>query len=156
MSAGMEALRERFLALPPAARRAVHDQIIDQAVARWIAYARREGPIRYRESVVGTEQVVDVDLPADAIAAVRSGVDAASVDRRYGEPMAALQDGDLVFPDPVAFGYYGIRNYFGTYALHEEVDDWLLVTQAGSSEKDERQWEPQLGKAIEDATRRTG
>jgi hypothetical protein len=146
-------LREQFLFLPAAGRRLVHERLVLEALARWKAYADAQGEIRYRETVTGTAQVVDAGLPGDALASVRSGQDTAAVDDRYGEPLAALQDDDLSFPEPVEFAYYAIYNFFRRYGLHEEVDDWLLVSQAGSSEEDQRKWAGTLTTAIEDAAR---
>ena len=110
---------------------------------------RANGTIRYTEMVCGTKQVVDPDLPADAIASVRSGEGADALARRYLEPVAAMQDDDLRFPDPVEFAYYAIYNYFLRYALHEEIDDWLLVNQALASNPDEETWSSTLARAIE-------
>jgi hypothetical protein len=144
-------LRDQFLALPSHQRRVVHELLVEHALAVWKAYADREGRDRYRETVVGTEQIVDKSLPADALAATRSGQGVAAVDKRYGEPRAALQDGDLTFPERVEFAYYAVYNFFRKYALQDEVDDWLLVNQSASSEGDERKWEGLLTKAIEKA-----
>lgn len=91
-------VREGFLALPPAERRAVHDLLVEDALARWKAYA--------------------------------------------------------TFPDPLEFAYYAVYNFFRKYALNEEVDDWLIVNQAVSSEEDETKWERALPRAIEEARRR--
>ena len=118
-----------------------------------MAFAEEQGAIVYRESVVGTEQAVDLRLPADAFAAARSGVGTAEVDARYGEPRAALQDGDLEFPGPIAYAYDAVYNYFRKYGLRDDVDDWLIVSQAGSSEPDEGEWTRTLSRAIEDARR---
>lgn len=144
-------LRDQFLALPSHQRRVVHELLVEHALVVWKAYAESEGEIRYRETVVGTEQIVDKSLPADALAATRSGQGIAAVAGRYGEPRAALQDGDLTFPERVEFAYYAVYNFFRKYALHEDVDDWLLVNQSASSEGDERKWKELLTKAIEKA-----
>ena len=143
-------LREEFLALPPHQRRVVHELLVEHALARWKAYAENEGEIRYRETVAGTEQIVDASLPDDAVRAVRTGEGVDAVDRRYGEPKTALQDNDLSFPEPVEFASYAILNYFRKYALRRDVDDWLIVNQAISS-VDERKWEDTLRSAIEKA-----
>lgn len=152
----MTSPRDRFFALSPGQRRVVHERLAEQALARWKAYSESQGEIRYRETVCGTEQTVDAALPADALAAVRSGEGVAAVAERYAEPMAALQDGDLSFPEPIAYAYYAVYNLFRRYALHEDLDDWLLVNQAGSSEADEGKWDAALtraiGKALERAT----
>lgn len=148
------ALRERFLFLAPSGRRLVHERLVLQALARWKAYAEEQGGIRYRESVTGTEQAVDARLPEDAVESVRSGQSMAEVDERYAEPLAALQDDDLSFPEPVEFAYYAVYNFFRKYGLRDdEVDDWLIVSQAGSSEEDPRKWEDTLTREIEDAAR---
>lgn len=146
---------ERFLSLSPPQRRIVHELLVEQALARWKAHAEKEGEIRYRETVVGTEQIVDASLPEDAVRAVRSGEGIDAVDRRYGEPQTALQDNDLSFPEPVEFAYYAILNYFRKYALQRDVDDWLIVNQAISS-VDERKWEHTLRSAIERALQEPG
>jgi hypothetical protein len=146
-------LKDDFLALAPHQRRIVHDTVVEQALARWRDYVQGEGEIRYRESVVGTEQVVDPRLPGDAWEAARSGRGSAQVDARYGEPRAALQDGDLSFPEPIAFAYDAVYNYFRKYGLGQDVDDWLIVNQAGSSDPDERRWAPTLQRAIAAARR---
>ena len=148
-------LRDEFLALPPRQRRVVHDLLVEHALARWKTYAEKEGEIRYRETVVGTEQIVDASLPEDAVRAVRTGEGVDAVDKRYGEPRAALQDNDLSFPEPVEFAYYAVFNYFRKYALQRDVDDWLIVNQAVSS-VDEREWEGTLRRAIERAEREPG
>jgi hypothetical protein len=148
-------LRDRFLALSPTERRVVHEILVKQALARWKTYVAGEGQIRYRESVTGTEQVVDAALPADALAAARSGQDVAAVAARYGEPITALQDDDLSFPDPIEFAFYAIYNFFQKYGLEKDVDDWLIVNQAASSDPDESRWEGALQAAIEAAAERT-
>jgi hypothetical protein len=144
---------EQFLALAPAQRRVVHELLMEHALGKWTAHADREGVLSYRESVCGTEQTVDANLPGDALAAVRSGQDIASVAHRYGEPITALQDADLSFPEPVIFAYYAIYNFFRRYAMHAEVDDWLLVNQACSSEDDVVKGKAVLVRAISKAAR---
>jgi len=143
---------DRFFALSPAQRRVVHELLVEHALAKWNAYAERQGEIRYRESVTGTEQTVDASLPAHALASVRSGQDVAALAERYSEPITAMQDQDLSFPEPIAFAYYAIYNFFRRYARHQEIDDWLLVNQACSSEEDQEQWQALLVSAIERAT----
>jgi hypothetical protein len=144
---------DRFLAMPPSRRRALQELLVEQALARWKAYAQREGSMTYVETVVGTTQAVDATLPERALASVRSGVGVQEILRAYDEPMAALTDGDLVFPDPVLFAYNAIYNFFRRYACDADVDDWLIVSQAGSSEEDERRWTETLAKALDQVER---
>jgi hypothetical protein len=150
-SARLQAAVVRFLALSPAQRRIVHEQMVGQALARWQAFAEAQGVIRYREHATGTEQFVDASVLVDAVAVARSGDGIAALEQRFREPIVALQDGDLSFPESVTCAYYAIYNFFRKYALQEECDDLMLLNQAGSSDEDEQEWEPALVKAIERA-----
>jgi hypothetical protein len=141
-------LAGEFLSLSASQRRAVHEALVQQALARWQAWTDRQGEVRYRDTVVGTEQLLDARLPADAWTAARSGRGCAEIAARYGEPRAALQDGDLAFPEPIAFAYDAVYNHFRKYGLGLDVDDWVIVNQAGSSDPDERNWAPALARAI--------
>jgi hypothetical protein len=142
---------DQFLSLSAGQRHVVHELLAEHALARWKAYAESQGEIRYRETVCGTEHAVDARLPEDAVASVRSGQDTAAVAERYSEPIAAMQDGDLSFPDSVQFAYYAVYNFFRRYALEKEVDDWLLVNQAASSEEDEAKGTALLMRAVQRA-----
>jgi len=107
--------------------------------------------ISYLETVVGTTQKVDSDLPRDAFECAKQGRDLFNVRERYVEPIVAMQDFDLEFPDPIEFAYYAIYNLFRKYTGTEDVDDWLIVNQAASSETDETQWVPLLEATIRQA-----
>jgi hypothetical protein len=148
-------LRERFDALAPARRRLVHQRLAEHALARWELHCRREGEIRYVEGVCGTRQAVDASLPGDALASVGSGQGVEDVEARYGEPITAMQDGDLSFRESATFAYYAIYNFFRRYGLREEVDDWLLVNQAISSEEEEWRALAALKEAIDTATEKS-
>jgi len=91
---------------------------------------------------------VDIGLPADALRSARAGVDLANVASRYREPIVAMQDDDLNFPEPVEFAYYAIYNCFRKHACGEDIDPWLIVNQALSSSEDKESWLPQLAQAI--------
>jgi hypothetical protein len=92
-------------------------------------------------------------LPFDAFESARQGRDVARVEERYGEPITAMEDFDLEFPEPVQFAYYAVYNLFCKYACLEEVEDWLIVNQALSSRQDEKEWAKLLEEAIVEATR---
>jgi hypothetical protein len=91
---------------------------------------------------------VDATLPADALRSARAGADIANVQRRYEEPIVALQDDDLSFPEPVEFGYYGIYTCFRKYVNGMEIEPWLIVNQALSSDDDSDSWALRLEQAI--------
>ena len=52
------------------------------------------------------------------------------------EPMIAMREEYLTFPENITFAYYAIYNLFKKYVLKEDVDDWMIVNQALSSEED--------------------
>jgi len=93
---------------------------------------------QYRESVVGTIQELETSLPRLALESVIAGRDLYSVKERYREPICALQDEDLILPEPSLSAYYAIYNLFKSCVLGAEIDNWLVVNQALSSlgEKD--------------------
>jgi hypothetical protein len=123
--------RQLFLQLGADHRRQVHLSLCEDAVATWIGYVRGEpAPLRYRDSVVGMWHNVDVELPADALRSARAGADLADIGDRYLEPITAMQDDDLAFPDPVEFAYYAIYNCFCKYVRGDDISDWLIVNQA--------------------------
>jgi hypothetical protein len=76
---------------------------------------------------------VDIALPADAFRSVMEGKDTCNVQARYGEPICAMQDDDLEFPDDIELAYYSIYNLFRRYVLADSIDDWLIVNQALSA-----------------------
>ena len=144
----MKSLADAFFALEPDQRRMVHIDLCEYSLLKWNQYISTQGQIRYIESVVGTEQQVDEQLPADALESARQSRDSGDVWKRYGEPIAAMQDEDLVFPKHIEFAYYAIYNLFRKYALEEEIDDMLIVNQALSSEENSEKWRALLSNAI--------
>lgn len=149
----MSSLAALFFSLSPVQRRSVHLQLGRQALRNWEVYARTQGEMRYVESVAGTPQVVDSQLPRDALASVQAGQDLAGVAERYLEPIAALQDDDLIFPDSTEFAYYALYNLYQKYVQQQEIKDWLIVNQALASEEDPKKWYPMLQRSIEQAMR---
>jgi hypothetical protein len=119
----------------------------------WDAYATEHAPIRYADSVVGMRHGVDMRLPHDALRSATAGADLADVDGRYREPIVAMQDDDLVFPDPIKFAYYAVYNCFRRHALGEVIDPWLIVNQALASIDDERSWSQRLTAAVAAASK---
>ncbi|MEM8953194.1 MAG: hypothetical protein AAGD22_03495 [Verrucomicrobiota bacterium] len=145
----MPALADTFLTLPPHLKRAVHLELCNQAVRIWEAYYDQHGTIDYVETVAGTKQVVDRNLPIAAIRAVMTGSDGENVAYRYQEPVAAMQDDDLEFPDAIEFAYYSIYNLFGRYVSSRNEDDWLIVNQALSAHGEDSDYASILAAAID-------
>ena len=61
------------------------------------------------------------------------GLGASAIQKKYREPICALQDDDWVLPEEASYAYYAIYNFFQKYALGKPIDDWLIVNQALSS-----------------------
>jgi hypothetical protein len=133
----MKSLREQFLQLDDDARRQVHFCLCKNALSRWQELAASRRTIRYYESVAGTRQEVDKQLPADAFNSATQTKDIANVKDRYVEPIVALQDEDLEFHEQITFAYYAIYNLFRKYVLNADIDDWLIVNQALAAEQHE-------------------
>jgi len=147
-------LAKEFHSLPPEQRRFVHISLCESALAKWLEYIEACGPIQYTETVCGTRQVVDGDLPRRALDAVRKGWDNDHLADMYLEPIVSMQDGDLEFPDAIEYAYYAIYNLYQKYIDNQAIDDWLIVNQAISAEVDENMWSPLLADAIELAVSR--
>jgi hypothetical protein len=142
---------DEFYDLPVEQRCSVHLILCERALNTWLSYSRNRGPLEYVESVVGTHQVVDQQLPYDAFTAVLIGLDVQEIETRYREPISAMQTEDLEFPEAVTFAYYAIYNLFQKYTLHAVIDDWLIVNQALASETDRDSIKQLLMSAIQSA-----
>lgn len=150
----MNTLADQFHQLTHAEKRSVHLFLGQHALLKWHYYcSSNRRRLFYVESVCGTGQIVDTKLPTDAFDSAREGRDVKGVANRYREPIAAIQDDDLTFPDPIKFTYYSLYNLFIKYAQQEVIDDWLIVNQALSSEQDDAQWPILLETAIQTTKR---
>ena len=130
----MSNLAETFQNLADDQKRLVHLELCRNALRIWQEYASQFEKIDYVEGIVGTYQIVDKCLPKDAFEAVVRGHDEKKVDWRYAEPISAMQDDYLEFPDHIEFAYYAIYNLFNKYILCLNIDDWLICNQALSGE----------------------
>ena len=140
-----------FLALNPKQRRLVHFSLCEHALEKWNSYVKTYKKIEYQETVTGTLQEVDKQLPSDSLSSAKQGFDSLNVTKRYQEPITAMQDDDLVFPEDISFAYYAIYNLFQKYAENKTVDDWLIVNQALSSESNSEMWNLLLNNAIQES-----
>jgi hypothetical protein len=137
----MATLAEAFFRLDQPGKYQAHLFLCQYALGVWRAYIWEHGPISYVDTVVGAQHTLDHQLPHDALLSVEEGKDLTGVAARYAEPIAALQDDDLEFPDHIEFAYYAIYNLFCKYIRGAAIDDWLIVNQALSSETDSSKWE---------------
>ena len=150
----MRDLRAEFLALPDAARREVQMRLGALALERWRSWLASGPELEYTESVVGTRQRLDPDLPAELLAAAGAGCDRGRLAARLLEPLAALQDGDLELPREAEFAFYALSNLFRRRALGEATDDWLVVGQALAALGPEAAGRDRLADAVEVASGR--
>ena len=129
----MHKAAELFLALDGAKKRAACIQLCERALRIWESNFPDGCRVAYQESVAGSTQILDCGLPREALAAVRSGTDAAGIGQRYLEPIAALQDDDLVLPEAAHFAYYAVYNAFELYVWERKIDEWTIMNQALAS-----------------------
>lgn len=142
-------LQEEFLSLSDEEKRLVQFILCENAVSILNRYFAETGEIEYVESIVGTTQIVDSKLPSDAFEAAQTGKNLHNVNYRFAEPITAIQEEDLIFPEEIEFAYFSIYNLFQKFVLRREIDDWVIVNQAVSAEKDESKWFDLLKNAIE-------
>lgn len=129
----MHEAAELFLALDGDKKRAACIRLCERALKVWEANFPDGYQVVYQESVAGSTQVLDRGLPREALASVRARVDEANISQRYLEPLAALQDDDLVLPAAAQSAYYAIYNTFQLYVRGRTIDEWTIVNQALSS-----------------------
>ena len=114
-------------------KRSVQLALCSDALGVWNEYAEQNSPITYIETVVGTELDVSEGLPAEAYKAAVTRSKEDWIRKAYLEPICALQDDDLEFPEHITYAYYAIYNLYCRYSQNESIDDWLIVNQALSA-----------------------
>jgi hypothetical protein len=127
----MHSVAQRYFELSPKKQRQVQVALCEQALLVWESLCNTE--IRYTESVAGTTQILDLTLPSEALLAAKSGTGAIAIKQRYLEPLAALQDEDLMLDPNAEFAFYAIYNLFSSIVLKREIDAWLVPNQALSA-----------------------
>ena len=70
---------EEFFALTPKQRRSAHILLCEHALEKWITYVATQDSIEYMESITGTRQEVDKQLPVDSLTSVKENLDARKV-----------------------------------------------------------------------------
>lgn len=145
-------LRDTFAKLSEVRQREVHLALCGQSLLIWQEYISAGCSLAYVDSVVGMRHTIDDNLPSDAMESVRRGTDVANVNERYKEPIVAMHDGDLNFPDHVEFAYYSIYNCFQKYVAGADINSWLIVNQALSCSKEQDEWVLRLSRAMTAAT----
>jgi len=93
--------------------------LCEDALEVWKTYAKT-GKIEYLDSVVGMKQVVEDDLPEKVLRAVQRqlggeilpNTEVQAIEKAYWEPIFALQNMDLEFPEAIEYAYYCLYNLF--------------------------------------------
>lgn len=127
----------------------MHIELCKQALLVWDDYCKAQENLAYVETVCGTKQTIDRGLPDAAIRSVIAGKDLENIASRYREPITAMQDDDLRFPNAIQFAYYAIYNLYNRYVRSELDDDWLIVNQALSAHGNEADYGSILKAAID-------
>jgi hypothetical protein len=129
----MNSPAQTFMKLSTDEKKKVHIILCEKSLIKWNEYVSNFDEINYTETVCGTNQTVDKNLPSEAINSVKMNIDITNIKDRYSEPIVALQDDDLEFPENIELAYYSIYNLFRKYICCENIEDWLIVNQALSS-----------------------
>lgn len=119
---------EIYFGMSAEQKRSVHIRLCEAALAVW--ENSLSGQVSYIETVAGSLQTLDLQLPREALTSIRAGNDLALIQSRSLEPIVALQDEDLILPDKAEFAFYAIYNAFRLHVLREQFDSWLIVNQA--------------------------
>lgn len=137
-------LPESFLDLNAHEKKQSQIKACTFALSVWKTYCAQRKEMIYSDSIVGMAHRVEKDLPEKALQAVIDGLVSPEITQAYREPIVALQDMDIDWPDQIEFAYYAIDNLYRKYALNLPIDDWLIINQALSSESNSSQWEDLL------------
>lgn len=129
----MHPVAKKYFDLTASSQRLVQIELCSKVYELWLEYVTENGICEYQETVAGTTQAVDYSLPKDALEAVKAGKDVLNVAARYQEPVAALQDDDLVFNDDMEMAYYSIYNLYLYHIARKLDDSWIIVNQALSA-----------------------
>jgi len=129
---------EKYHSLSIGKQKEVQIFLCELAYKKWLHYLTKNNIKTYVESVCGTKQKIDKNLPFDAIQAVKEKNYTTDISSRYLEPITAMQDLDLEFPNEIEFSYYCVYNLFEFYITKKEIDSCIIINQALSAlEKDE-------------------
>jgi hypothetical protein len=129
----MKQIAADFLALSSTKRRYAMLKLCEHSLQVWESFYPLGVNPTYQEMVTGSIQVLEVGLPREAVEAIIKGTDSRKIEERYREPIVALQDMDLEFPDSAEFAYYSIYNAFRRYVLGAEIEEKLILNQALSA-----------------------
>jgi hypothetical protein len=129
----MKQTAANFFSLPDAKRRSALLRLCAESLTVWESHYPPEASISYQETVTGSIQVLDVGLPREALQAAQSGVGDPEIHERYKEPIVALKDNDLEFPEVAEFAYYAIYNAYRLYVIGAKIEEKLILNQALSA-----------------------
>ncbi|MBL8513552.1 MAG: hypothetical protein JNJ55_06140 [Betaproteobacteria bacterium] len=129
----MEKLGSKFQSMESELKRNVLLELCGAALSVWEQGFKGASNPSYQESVTGSVQLVEIDLPRHALREIVDLKSNCGVCERYREPIVALQDMDWELPDHLELAYYAIYNAHRRYRLNEAIDERLILQQALSS-----------------------
>ena len=137
----MKELYNTFISLDYEAKKKAHIKACTFSLDSWQLFVKKGKNLSYRDSVVFIKHKIDKSLPMDALEAVIAGEQRKEISESYLEPIAALEDMDWRPPEYVEYAYYSIYNLYRKYCEGSDIDDWLIINQSLSSEKNEEKWD---------------
>jgi hypothetical protein len=110
-----------------------------KALATWESYIEGKNII-YHDTIVGIKHEVENTLPREALKLVKKYILelgngflvelTEDIKHRYAEPVCALQDDDLEFPDVIEYAYYSIYNLFSlVFDPIFTITEHLIISQ---------------------------
>jgi len=128
-----------FTALPKYRRCQAMRMACRDAIEVWRRYRADGKPLEYFDGVVGMHHAVDDTLPQRALDDLDrwlrgEPVDPRPTDTAYAEPIVAMQDDDLDFPDEVEQAYYAIYNLHRiVFEIPIPPEDHVVLSQVASA-----------------------
>ncbi len=125
----MKHLANQFFALHREQRRLVILHLAKRSLQTWKQQFPEGTDLQYAESITGSMQTVELNLPEDAINEIENSDFDACVEERYQEPIVALHDMDWALPEQAELAYYGIYNAHRLLKQQATVEEKLVLNQ---------------------------
>lgn len=133
----MKHLADQFFSLGSEQKRLAILLLAKRALHSWRNHFPEGAHLQYQESITGSTQIVELNLPEDAIKEVESSTFDAGVAERFKEPIVALQDMDLELPEQAELAYYGIYNAHRLFKQQANIEEKLVLNQLLSALPDD-------------------
>ena len=132
----MHELVVKFKNLSADETKKAHVRACAYSVSAWDKFCANGRNLTYKDSVVFLTHSVDKSLLNSALQAVIDNHSDGLLDS-FLEPINALEEMDWTPGQNIEYAFYSIYNLYKKYCHKEEIDNWLIINQALSSESDE-------------------